>query len=240
MLNLSDSIETVLKDGSRHYIVDTLIFLASFLVNVLFSPYLMRFHLFRRLVRPIEKYCGCYVQIIFHTESLEDEWIDYSILNINYNIHRGKYVLLGKNYDQHGKLKNVFTSHLVDLKRDILTSIEFIWKLETGIEQYAGTRRSNDGYTEMVINDPANLRRIDGSGFIISFRQNTTSYDYLFFKLTNKWAGGISTDPMSPLRPPRSERDRMDFVVRLHSALQQSENDRLTKRHTDMRRLYSK
>jgi hypothetical protein len=157
------------------------------------------------VLKPMEKYSGKYVQIIFERMDQNNRNIKatsghkssdisgnvryfYSILDIRYDNDSDKYTLFGRQYDDSGRHTTTFTSDIVELKQDIHTYLEFIWKtvdISDTIPEYE--ERKVEGYTKMQFLDRPPISDLSGGvGFFIGFRANAEKVRLRFFRLTDQ------------------------------------------------------
>ena len=185
---------------------------ATILALVAFArPIALRVPAIRKRLEKGEAYAGKYVQII---RSGDDR--RYSILEIFYNSKLKEYFLKGWQYDLRGNRAIDFTSINVAFREGPINYIEFVWQAET-----ISDKARFDGYTQMRIDDKSKPELHEGRGFFVTFHNEPLRFDLRFFKITEARIRQFKdTDDTINMTIPITEKDRHDFVVLLHSALQ--------------------
>lgn len=259
----------IFEGETWHYIIQISVFLLSVLFGRALSPQAYRLAIIRRHFKPLEQYAGLYVQVVTSHKIRKDDPTDkpkvvassdisshnthYSILDIHYHHKDDKYVMTGSQYNSDGDRAVVFISNLVGLKKDVLTSIEFIWKTEIILSSLSGQDREEtprvDGYTEMTFVDSDPPETAEGTGFFISFRSHAPKVDFKFFRISDAMIHRFELDKVlrdgkvDRHRPglvgtrkqgslvPKTEEGRVEFVRALHKARVQGRHPHLS-RHT--------
>lgn len=191
-------------------VVQFLVYAAILAVIAFARPIAMRIPTVRRRLSGNEIYAGDYVQIINDGENRR-----YSIVKVYYHSASTGYLLKGNQYDPQGNRAIDFSSSNVAFREGEIDYIEFVWRAET-----VSDKRRFDGYTQMRIDDRTEPAMYEGRGFFITFDNAPRRFDLRFFKITKKRLEQFrEKDTEIHLQEPKTEKDRQDFVVALHSAL---------------------
>lgn len=225
-----------------------------------------RLRLWSKKYGDLERYSGTYVQVIYEPTdetagvgampsitAATSPRFRYSLVEIYYRARDQKYVLEGHQYESSGRRTTVFTSELVGIHDDIVTSLEFVWRTEeltpfadhihgratrgrhqskpdSSTESGDGKSSVRDprnfhGFTRMTFNDPDDDAELEGRGFFKSFASETKLYDFYFFRVSAGWLSRLHQPEHSKiLVTPKNERERREFIVSLHTALICAEN----------------